>query len=217
MGQGITNGTVGHLRRLRVVVLATFQRNGVATLRAHVLGGAHAIQRVGAEQLCALVRLGARQALLHTHGKGGQPAFHDALGAQAAHQGFFFCGACEGFQRARIVLRPQHRKRLCRRLKRVQIKQDIVLRQHGAQLVGNAVFKILRGVGGAQIAVQVALAVALPLLVCQRVGHRYKGHRATHNLQRTGVQLAQYAFDATGAAKLGAVHRTQNNQFRAGL
>ena len=48
VGQGLQDGPVGHITAGQIVVLAAFERDGAAALRAHVFGGAHAVARVGA-------------------------------------------------------------------------------------------------------------------------------------------------------------------------
>ena len=83
VGQGTPDCLVGQLRSARVVMLATLQRDGVATLAAHVLGGAHPVFGVGAEQACPVLGRGAGQARRDAYGVGIKPAFNDAPHPQA--------------------------------------------------------------------------------------------------------------------------------------
>jgi hypothetical protein len=195
-------------------VLAAFQRDAVATLAAHVFGGAHAVARVFVHRAgCQAKRLAPR----HAVGIGLHPAFDDAARAHVRGQLRFGRGVGKGLQRAAVVGRAAHHEGLARAAEAVQVQQHLVLGQPLAQHIGDAVFVVLRRGGGLQAAVEVALAHATLVVVGQRVAHGHEGDHATHDLDLAAVDLVQHAADALCAGGFVAVHGAGDDQARAGL
>ena len=60
----------------------------------------------------------------------------------------------------------------------MQIKQRVVPGEQRTQGIGDAVFKILRLGARSQVAVEVALAIALAFVIGQRVADRHQRQRA---------------------------------------
>ena len=204
--QRVDDGAVAHLGGLRVVVLATFQGDGHAARAAHVLGGAHA---VGLVQIHGTAHGGAgkaRAALGHAVGVGVEPAVHPALHAQHLGQRQFGVSMAHGLQRAVVVDRAHRQERLALGLEAVQVEQHLVLGHQRTQPVGDVVLELLGLGGGSQPAVEVAIAIALALLVGQRVGDGHEGDLAAQQPALIALELGHDAADGLGAAHLIAVH-----------
>ncbi len=84
--------------------------------------------------------------------------------------------------------------------------------EQGTQPVGDAVFEILRRVGGEQVAVQVTLAGPLAARVSQRIGGGDKGDAAVRDMQRARIQFGHHAQNGLGAAGFVAVHGAGDDQ-----
>ena len=212
-GQGLADGVVGHVGRGRVFVLAAFQRDAVAALAAHVLGGAHAVARVFVH---GAWRLATSLAPRHAVGIGLHPAFDNAVGAHVGGQPRFGCSVGKGFQRAAVVSRATHHEGPTRAAEAVQVQQHIVLGQPLAQHAGDAVFEVLRSGGGLQAAVEVAIAHAPQVVVGQGVAHRHEGDHAARDFDLAVVDLVQHAAYALCARGFIPVHRTGDDEPGAG-
>ena len=158
----------------------------------------------------------AGAAAFHALGVGGQPAVDKAGHAQAQRHRFFGLGVLERLQSACVVQRADHHKGLTLGLEGMQIEQHIVPGHQRAQPVGNVVFEFLRCVGRRQVAVQVAVAVALLALMGQWVGDGHQRQAAAQQLQPAFVELGQHAAYAMGAGQFVAVHSAQHQQPGAG-
>ena len=199
--------TVG---RRRVVVLAAFERDAVAALRAHVLGGADAVTRVG------VVGQARRTAPRRTLRVGCHPAFDDARRAQMLGQATLDGGVREGLERGRRC-RPDRASRTAGPGRRNECRSSSTscAASHGHSTLA---MRSSNSRGVARVGRRRRLRLRSPrrcaLRVGQRVSHRHQRQQATLDAQRTGVEIGQHTFDGARAAGLVAMHGAEHDQSR---
>ena len=198
-------------------MLAAFECHRVATLAAHVLGGADAVGGVVAHGVQG--GAGVERALAsarHAAGVGGHPAFDDAVHAKMCRERGLFNFACKRLQRAGVVGRAAQHEGLPGAAKGVQVQEGVVRSQPRAQHVGDAALKVLRGVR-LQSPVEVALTRTSGVSVGQRVAHRHHRERAARQLPFTTRQLSKHALNAACAAGFVAMHSAGDDELGAGV
>ena len=179
-------------------MLAAFHRHRIATMGAHVFGGANAIGNA------------AVLAPAHTLGVGRQPAVHQPLRADGLGQPFLVCRVGEGLQLVLIVDGAEEHEGHTRGREGVQIHQHVVTGQNGAQPAGDAVLGVFRRQAGAEVAVQVTVALAAAGGPGHRIGHRHEAQRSPLQLAPAVGEFGQNLPDGHWPGRFIAVHAAQH-------
>src|SRR5258706_2161041 len=125
-GEGVADCAVCDLRRRRVLVLPAFERERVASDRAHGFGRSHAVAPIALEPAHAALPSAA-----HAVGIGAEPTLDESTDTQHAGEGALALGVREGLYVAGVVPRPEHGEGLRRRARRVQVEEHVMLTQQG--------------------------------------------------------------------------------------
>ena len=187
---------------------AAFERHRIAATEAHELGGAIALGHREAGH----VEAGADR---EQPGIVVEPAMDADGDAEAAGERRLLLGAREGFELAAIVLRPEEDEGLALTAEGVDVEQRIVLAQQRAERVADPVLVIVGEGLLAQVAVEVAVALACLLPKGLGIGDRHEGDLAAQDLEPPGAAILDGAQDRGGAAGLVAVNGAEHDQLRA--
>ena len=171
MRQGVDDGCVADFSGLRILVRTAFQGDGVASRKAHVLGGADAFGT-------RLVRMAEPLTLREEAAVDIEPAVDDDGGAEPRSEGALGCGMAERLDRPCIVEGAGKNERLALTPERVDVEQDIMLPQQGAEAASDPVLVILRNRFVAQIPGSGRGRPLCPLTVRLHVGDGQEGHLA---------------------------------------
>ena len=186
MRQGIDDGRIGDFGGLRILVRAAFQGDGVASREAHIFGGADPFGN-------RLARMAEPLTLREEAAIDIEPTVDDDRGAEPCGEGALRGGMAERLDRTRIVEGAGKNERLALTPERVDVEQDIMLPQQGAETVADPVLVILRDGLFAQVPVQVPVALSRALALGLHVRDRQEGDLAPadHGAARTVSAIAR--------------------------
>ena len=201
--QCIVDGGTRHGRCFRIQVLSAFHRDGVAAMGPHVFGGADPVGDA------------AVLATAHALGVGGQPAVDQPTGADGLRQALFLGRTPERLQLLLVVGRAEEHEGLARRREGVQVHQHVVAGQDRPQAGGDAILDVLGRQAGAEVTVQVAVALAAAGSPGHRIGDRHEGEGAAMQDATALGEFRQDLPDGGGARRLVAMHAPHHQQARA--